>query len=209
MKKIGIVDYDAGNILSTTKALEKVGGKPEMFSPEKEDKYDKLIIPGVGAYAEGMKNLKSKGLIKPILDFAKTGKEVLGICLGLQLFTDEGTEFEVCKGLGLFKGRTVALKNYLDRSVRLPHIGWSGLLRGETNWDKSILLNRISENAEVYYVHSFVVDLEQKENIVAYSDYGGHKFVGVAKQDNVMGTQFHPEKSGEVGLRILKNFVES
>lgn len=207
MKKIGIVDYDAGNLLSITKAIEKVGGNPEIFRLENADKYDKIVIPGVGAYAEGMRNLHAKGLVKPIIDFANSGKPVLGVCLGLQLLTDEGTEFEVCNGLGVLRGRTISLKNNLDRSARLPHIGWSPLIRGERKWDGSVLLNGTSEGSEVYYVHSYVVDLEKTENVVAYSEYGGYRYAAVVRQGNVFGTQFHPEKSGEIGLGMLKNFV--
>lgn len=207
MGTIGIIDYGAGNLMSITRAITKVGGKWEIVKSGSLSNYDKLVIPGVGAFIDGMRTLEKNNLVGEIQDFVSLGKPLLGICLGMQLFMDEGTEFGVYRGLGLIKGKTVSLKNFMKMNVPLPHIGWSPLKRGNQEWDSTIL-SGIPEEVEVYFVHSFISEPSDKSKVVAFTQYGGYNFVSVVQSGNIFGTQFHPEKSGEIGLKIVRNFVE-
>lgn len=194
---IAIIDYGAGNIFSVKNALDYIG-LPNILTNKKEDliNADGLILPGVGAFPSAMKMLKETKLIDTIKEQAKL-KPFLGICLGMQLIFSKGYEFEECDGLGLIDG-TVELME--EPNLSIPHIGWNKLeIQNECP-----LLNGLSEDEYVYFVHSYKAHCAD-ENISAFCEYG-HKVPALVFNGNTYGAQFHPEKSGNVGLQILKNF---
>lgn len=194
---IAIIDYGAGNIFSVKNALDYIG-LPNILTNKKEDliNADGLILPGVGAFPSAMKMLKETELIDTIKEQAKL-KPFLGICLGMQLIFSKGYEFEECDGLGLIEG-TVELME--EPNLSIPHIGWNKL---EVQ-NKCPLLNGLSKDEYVYFVHSYKAHCAD-ENISAFCEYG-HKVPALVFNENIYGAQFHPEKSGDVGLQILKNF---
>lgn len=194
---IAIIDYGAGNIFSVKNALDYIG-LPNILTNKKEDliNADGLILPGVGAFPSAMKMLKETELIDTIKVQAKL-KPFLGICLGMQLIFSKGYEFEECDGLGLIEG-TVELME--EPNLSIPHIGWNKLeVQNECS-----LLNGLSKDEYVYFVHSYKAHCAN-ENISAFCEYG-HKVPALVFNGNIYGAQFHPEKSGDVGLQILKNF---
>ena len=214
MDKIALIDYGAGNMASITKALTHVGGKWMVVGasgkPEGAgalESFDKLVIPGVGAFIDGMKNLESRRLVEPIIRFAKSGKPLLGICLGFQILADEGTEFGYYKGLGIIPGRVLPLNDYTNVNTSIPHIGWTAVRRAAEDWNGT-LLSGLEDGFEAYFIHSYFVKLGNEAGMLAETRYGGFGFASVVRSGNVFGTQFHPEKSGEKGLELLKNFVE-
>ncbi|HNX64364.1 MAG TPA: imidazole glycerol phosphate synthase subunit HisH [Oscillospiraceae bacterium] len=194
---IAIIDYGAGNIFSVKNALDYIG-LPNILTNKKEDliNADGLILPGVGAFPSAMKMLKETELIDTIKEQSKL-KPFLGICLGMQLIFSKGYEFEECEGLGLIEG-TVELME--EPNLSIPHIGWNKL---EVQ-NECPLLNGLSKDEYVYFVHSYKAHCAD-ENISAFCEYG-HKVPALVFKENIYGAQFHPEKSGDVGLQILKNF---
>ena len=205
---IAIIDYGMANLRSVEKALEKVGGKPVITSdPEVVARADKVVLPGVGAFCACMTNLNSRGLNKAVLRAVETGKPFLGICVGLQMLFDSSNEMGETPGLGLLPGRVV---KFFENSVpaaaeglKVPHIGWNSL-----NVRKgSRLLKDIGDGDRVYFVHSYYPEPDDQGIVSATSDYG-MDFCCAVEVDNICATQFHPEKSGAVGLQILRNFVE-
>lgn len=200
---IAILDYDMGNLRSVSKALEHVGAQCEITrDPEQIARADKLVVPGVGAFKDCMQNLKSYGLIEPIQDFIKSGKPYLGICLGMQILLDESAEGGKNKGLGILAGRVLRFSPELK--LKVPHMGWNSL-----NFEKeNQLLKRLPKQTFVYFVHSYyVVPEKAKKCTAATTDYGV-TFTSCIEQDNIFATQFHPEKSQALGLKILENFVK-
>lgn len=199
---IVIIDYGRGNLKSVYNAMKRIGCDVEISSdPIKLQKAKGLILPGVGAFDDCMNTLENTGLIPVIKEEVKKGKPFLGICLGMQLLFDDGYEGEYTKGLGFIKG---SIKKMEEDNLRIPHIGWNNL---EIN-KEDILLKGLKNEAYVYYVHSYCAVDVSDDNLVAYSKYGNIMIPGLVRKDNVMGAQFHPEKSGEEGLVILKNFKE-
>ena len=194
---IGIIDYGAGNLFSVKNALDFLGLKNIITSdPEEIKDVDKLILPGVGAFPDAMKMLERSGLIKTIIE--ESGKKpLLGICLGMQILFDYGYEFEKTKGLGLIPGEV----NLIEApSLKIPHMGWS-----DVNLENECALSLgIKKGDRFYYVHSYKA-VTEKQYVSVYSEYGEY-IPGLVFKDNVYGTQFHPEKSGEIGLRMLRNF---
>lgn len=200
---IAIIDYGMGNLKSVQNALKFLGFDSIITSNPKEIKALKgMILPGVGAFKEAMDNLCSKGLDKVIKEEASNGKPLLGICLGMQMLFEKGFEVEEREGLGFLKGKIKKIEPI--EKVKIPHMGWNRL---EINKEDSILKD-INEEKFVYYVHSFAASHYDNDDLIAYSNYGGIKIPGLVRKENVIGAQFHPEKSGEVGLKILKNFGE-
>ncbi len=202
-KLIAVVDYGMGNIRSVSKAFEAVGARVEVTSnPRTIAKAEAIILPGVGAFARGMENLNELNLIPAIHDVVKKRIPVLGICLGLQLLFAESEEHRICKGLGLIEGRV----GKFTPNIKIPHMGWNqvefnpSFTKGECN-----ILEGVENNSYFYFVHSYYVEPEDKELVVATTRYG-EDFVSVIKRDNIWGVQFHPEKSSESGLKILRNF---
>lgn len=198
---ITIIDYGMGNLKSVYNALKKVNFDCQISSEVTDiEMADKLILPGVGAFKDAMDNLQNLDLILPIRKKVNDGCPLLGICLGMQMLFEEGYEFELRKGLGFIEGK-IKLMNSKE-NLKIPHIGWNRL---EFNRENKIL-NNINKESFVYYVHSFMATEMIDENLIAYSKYGDINIPGIVNKGNVYGMQFHPEKSGEVGLKILKNF---
>ena len=198
---ITIIDYGMGNLKSVYNALKKVNFDCQISSEVTDiEMADKLILPGVGAFKDAMDNLKNLDLILPIRKKVNDGCPLLGISLGMQMLFDEGYECELRKGLGFIEGK-IKLMNSKE-NLKIPHIGWNRL---EFNRENKIL-NNINKESFVYYVHSFMATEMIDENLIAYSKYGDINIPGIVNKGNVYGMQFHPEKSGEVGLKILKNF---
>ncbi|MCI7805092.1 MAG: imidazole glycerol phosphate synthase subunit HisH [Oscillospiraceae bacterium] len=195
---IAVIDYGAGNIFSVKNALDYLGME-SILTDKKEDieSADALILPGVGAFPSAMDMLNKSGLVDTIRTQAKK-KPFLGICLGMQLIFEKGYEFEECDGLGLIPG---SVKKMEEENLIIPHMGWNKL---EVLNDCALLAG-LDENSFVYFVHSYKAECDDK-NIAAYSNYGGRVPALVYDGGTVYGAQFHPEKSGETGLKILKNF---
>ena len=199
---IAIIDYDAGNLKSVEKALVRVGAEPVVTRDAKViTQADKVILPGVGAFGEAMEKLESFDLIDPIYKVVEKGTPFLGICLGLQLLFEYSEEKEGCKGLSLLKG---GIKRIPDApGLKVPHMGWNSLKVTEN----AKLFRNLPENPYVYFVHSYYLQAEDPAIVAATTEYGVTIHASVEK-DNLFACQFHPEKSGETGLGILKNFVE-
>ena len=195
---IGIIDYGLGNLFSIHNALKSVNISSNIItSPEQISEFDRLILPGVGAFPEGMKYLKEKGFIEILKN---TTKPILGICLGMQLLFEEGDEFCKTEGLGLIPGRVVSIEKPSKINLKIPHMGWNKL-----EIIKESSLSNSLEGKYVYFVHSYKV-FTKTENIIAICDYA-QPITAIVGRNNVFGTQFHPEKSGDIGIRLLKNFA--
>jgi imidazole glycerol-phosphate synthase subunit HisH len=202
---IVIIDYGMGNLKSVKNALDFLGLENKISSDEEEiRKADGLILPGVGAFPDAMDTIERLALDKIIRKEVANNTPLLGICLGMQLLFEKGFEGLERSGLGLLKGNIVKMKDDKENNIKIPHIGWNNLIYNKTD----NLFNSIEEGEFVYYVHSYFVQDYNNEDLVAYSEYGENKIPGVVRCNNVMGAQFHPEKSGDVGLAILKNFGE-
>ena len=199
---IAIIDYDAGNIKSVEKALQKLGADVVITKDAKEIlQVDKVILPGVGAFGDAMANLKKFGLDKVIYEVVEKGTPFLGICLGLQLLFERSDETPGVAGLGILKGEILRIPDKED--LKIPHMGWNSLhLQNEGR-----LFKGLSEQSYVYFVHSYYLKAEDEQIVKATTDYSVNIHASVEK-DNVFACQFHPEKSSDVGLQILKNFVE-
>ena len=204
---IAIIDYGVGNLFSLARSLEYLGIESVVTKDiEVLQAANQVILPGVGAFGDAMAKLREQGLETKIKELANTGKPLLGICLGMQLLFEKSSEFGEHQGLGLLKGEIVSLKtalqatNYSD--LKVPHIGWNTL----TIQQPSVLLKHSQVGDQVYYVHSFYAT-NCEESLVATSEYG-IEVPGVVQHKNIYGAQFHPEKSGTVGLNMLKAFSE-
>lgn len=199
---IAIIDYDAGNIKSVEKALQKLGADVVITNDAQEIlRADKVILPGVGAFGDAMANLKKFGLDKVIYEVVENGTPFLGICLGLQLLFERSDETPGVAGLGILKGEILRIPDKDD--LKIPHMGWNSLhLQNQGR-----LFQGLSEQSYVYFVHSYYLKAEDEQIVKATTDYSVNIHASVEK-DNVFACQFHPEKSSDVGLKILKNFVE-
>ena len=200
---LAIVDYGVGNLFSLECSLSAIGVQSVVAAdPEILAKADQIILPGVGAFGDAVQKLRATGLDKVIIDLAKAGKPLLGICLGMQLLFEKGYEFGEYEGLGLIPGHVRPLKGFVPEDYKIPHIGWNALQITQEN----PLFSYINQGDFVYFVHSFcAVDCDS--SVLATTEYGAAVTAAVAN-GNVFGCQFHPEKSGEVGLEILKAFSE-
>lgn len=199
---IAIIDYDAGNLKSVEKALVSLGESP-VISRDKEIllSADKVILPGVGAFGEAMEKLHQYGLVEVIQKVAEKGTPLLGICLGLQLFFESSQESEGVKGLGLLPGKIIRFPETLG--LKVPHMGWNCLdIKPEAK-----LFKGISSGEYVYFVHSYYLEAKQQSDVAATAEYG-LTFGASVERGNVFACQFHPEKSSDTGLKILKNFIE-
>ncbi|HZP80451.1 MAG TPA: imidazole glycerol phosphate synthase subunit HisH [Chthonomonadaceae bacterium] len=205
---IAIVDYGMANLRSVEKALARVGGDPVITrDPQVVAEAEKVVLPGVGAFCAAMSNLTRSGLHEAVLHAIAQGRPFLGICLGLQMLFEESTEMGRTPGLGVLPGRVVEFFAEGDRppeadGLKVPHIGWNALhLCGGSR-----LFQGVDEGAYVYFVHSYYPQPQEAGVVAATSDYGG-AFCCAIERGNLAATQFHPEKSGAVGLQILRNFV--
>ncbi len=201
--KIAILNYNIGNLSSVKNALNALGAEAQIISnPSEVSNFDKLILPGVGAFGDAVAHLNQSGMSEAIKDFAKSGKYLLGICLGMQLLMDKSYEFGEFSGLGLIKGEVVKFKS---ESLKIPQMGWN---RIEIMRESPLLkgLHSVPNGAFLYFVHSFYVKNRHSENVIATCDYGV-TFSAIIQKDNIFGIQPHPEKSANIGLKILENFI--
>ena len=201
---IAIIDYGVGNLFSLYSSFKRVGAETIVTSNKSEiENAEKIILPGVGAYEDAAKKLRKSGLDEVIKKEVAKGKPLMGICLGMQLLFEKSYEYGEHDGLGLLKGHIVPMKGYLDESLKIPHIGWNELHMQKPHF----LFKYCKEKDFVYFVHSYFAN-DCEDSLIATTEYGKELTAAVAK-DNVMGCQFHPEKSGDVGLGILRAFCEA
>lgn len=211
MKKIVIVDYGLGNLYSIAQACIHLGYNP-VISGDNEDilNADYVILPGVGAFSVAMHALRDTGLAQTIKKYAATGKPLMGVCLGMQLLFETSEEFGENKGLALIKGRVLRFPSIFEGSkLRIPNIGWCKIYSSHYNeWTNTPLCELKPSKDHMYFIHSYYVEPESKKNTLALSNYNGFKYASAVVNNNIWGFQFHPEKSGEEGLSIYKNFLE-
>jgi glutamine amidotransferase len=210
-EEISIIDYDAGNLLSVQRGLEHCGARVTLTAnPEKILASKKVVLPGVGAFGNAMQSLERLGLIAVIRELAQRQTPLLGICLGMQLLLEESEEFGITAGLGLIPGRVipVPVQTLSGEKQKIPHIGWSRMHPSSDSieWNGTLLQDNFPGEA-AYFVHSFMVAPSNPAHRIAECTYGGHLIPAAIKRDQITGCQFHPEKSGEVGLKILRRFV--
>lgn len=206
---VGVIDYDAGNVKSVMKAVERLGGEPVLTSdPKTLDKCSSLILPGVGSFGKAIENLKAKGLDSYIKKaVTEDGKLLLGICLGMQMLFDKSYEDGDWEGLGLIPGEVVRFgkendKNW-DEANKIPHMGWNKLIKNR----EDLIGKNVEEGEYAYFVHSYYAVPGDWKDVVYYADYSV-KVPGVVRKGNVIGMQFHPEKSSDTGMKLLTNFLK-
>lgn len=208
--EVTIIDYGVGNLLSVKRGLEHCGAKVVLTSDASLIlSSQRVVLPGVGAFPNAMDKLQKLNLVSVIKELAILGTPLLAICLGMQLLMDESEEFGLTPGLGLISGRVVPVPDMTAEgaSQKIPHIGWSSLYDSSknSNWVGTLLQdNKLGDSA--YFVHSYMAQTASPKNRVAHAVYGGHSISAVISKNRITGCQFHPEKSGEVGLKILRRF---
>jgi glutamine amidotransferase len=208
--EVTIIDYGVGNLLSVKRGFEHCGAKVVLTSDANLIlASQRVVLPGVGAFPNAMNELHRLNLVSVIKELAILGTPLLAICLGMQLLMDESEEFGLTPGLGLISGRVVPVpdKTAEGASQKIPHIGWSSLYDSSenSNWAGTLLQdNKLGDSA--YFVHSYMAQPASPKNGVAHAIYGGHRISAVISKNRITGCQFHPEKSGEVGLKILRKF---
>lgn len=207
---VTIIDYGIGNIFSVKRAFEQCGATPFLSGdPATIERADRLVLPGVGAFGDGMQGLRDRNLIEPIRHFAASGRPLLGICLGMQMLATTSAEFGAHEGLDLIKGHVVAVPDR-DRDgqpLKIPHIGWADLEPpAPGRWSRTIFEGTAKREA-VYLVHSFQFQPDDEQTRLADCFYGGNRIAAAVKSGNVIGCQFHPEKSGKVGLGLISAFL--
>ena len=205
---IAVIDYGVGNLFSLLSSLNYVGLHTKLTNDIEEIKNaNGIILPGVGAFRDAIGNLEKYGLKETLINEAKKGKPFLGICLGMQMLFEKSYEYGEYEGLGLINGTVEEIKKYIPENsdLKIPHMGWNSLMINN-RFKNDKILKDVNNNEYVYYVHSYFAKTDMK-NIVTYSEYGT-KIPGIVKNENVYGMQFHPEKSGDTGLKLLKNWGE-
>lgn len=210
-RAVTVVDYGIGNLYSVTRALEVCGASVRLTANhEHVEDAERVVLPGVGAFADGMKGLTQRAQSDPIRRFIASGRPFLGICVGMQLLFDVGEEFGEHAGLGIIPGRVrpIPATGIDGRAHRIPHIGWNALVvpAGRPDWSAT-LLRDLPPDPAVYFVHSFAPEPTHEKHRLADCFYDGQLISAVVQSDNVIGCQFHPEKSGPNGLRIMENFL--
>jgi glutamine amidotransferase len=212
-RRIVIVDYDRGNLFSVLQAFEYLGFRPTISRDSTEiQSATHVVLPGVGAFQDGVNRLKELGLWSPVSAAARSGRPFLGICLGMQMLFERSEEHGMCEGLGVFPGtvRLIPRTSVAGDPVLVPHVGWNRLLapKSPRAWESSILQDLKNEQSPfVYFVHSYVAFPAEKEVIIGECEYGGRRLCAAVQKANACGVQFHPEKSGPVGLKILEAFA--
>lgn len=205
---IAILNYGIGNIRSISNAVEALGETPLLTRNPKEILGAKgLIFPGVGAFSKGMSNLNELDLVSVIHDYVATGKVFLGICLGMQMLFDESEEFGITQGLGLIPGKVILMPLDPSENLKLPHISWNHIREPEPGKWNNTILEGVEPDSEAYFVHSFVGVPDNPQNLLSLTNYGQLPFCSAVQNGNIYGVQFHPEKSRNTGLHILKNFI--
>lgn len=202
--KVAILNYGMGNLKSVYNSCEKVGFKTDIVdNPEKLKLYDKLILPGVGAFPDAIKHLKQSGMFE-ILRESANSKPLLGVCLGMQLLFEKGFEHHECEGLGLIAGKVVRFDtSKMTKHEKIPQMGWNKIFLKK----QSKLTEGINDESYLYFVHSYHAECKNSSDILATTHYG-YEFTSAIQRENIFGFQPHPEKSGETGLKILQNFLE-
>lgn len=209
---VAIIDYGIGNLFSVQRAFEYVGASVIVSNdPKLLLAAPRLVLPGVGAFADGMRGLSERGLDQVVREFAKSGKPLLGICLGMQMLATVSEEFGEHEGLNIIPGKIKKIPNTTSDNLlhKIPHIGWEGLLMPANveTWTDTIL-NGLSVDDAVYLVHSYYMEPDDEDYRLADCEYNGRVISAVIKKSNIYGAQFHPEKSGDVGLTIMRNFIK-
>ena len=200
---IAVIDYGVGNLFSLSSSLKSIGADVKVTSDINEvKKADKIILPGVGAFADAAAKLRAGGMDAVLKEEAEKGKDIMGICLGMQMLFEKSYEYGEYDGLGLLKGKVVAMEGRIPENLKIPHIGWNALHFTK----QSGLFRYIKENDCLYFVHSYFAD-ECRDSVIATAEYG-IELTAAVEYKNVKGCQFHPEKSGKVGLSILRAFCE-
>ena len=201
---IGIIDYEIGNLRSVQRAIERVGGQAILVhAPAEMAQVDKIVLPGVAAFGDAVRQLDAQGLTAPLIEAIRAGTPYLGFCLGLQLLFEVSYEDGTHKGLGVLPGKVVRFDVEPSHQLSVPHMGWNQIA-----WDRPVpMLQGLQQGAYVYFAHSYYVAPEEESVVATTTDYGV-RFTSAVWKDNVFATQFHPEKSQAVGLRLLKNFVD-
>ncbi len=209
--KVAVIDYNMGNLFSVQRALAYTGIDSVITGSRSEIlKADGAVLPGVGAFGEALYNLKQDNLIPTILDFINSGRPFMGICLGMQLLFTKSYEFGCHEGLGIVRGNIVRFNNHAasGRKVKVPHVSWNQIERpreSSDTWESSLLADT-RNGTFMYFVHSYYAEPEETKDILSVSAYGGREYCSAIKKENVEAFQFHPEKSGKDGLRILQRF---
>jgi glutamine amidotransferase len=201
---IGIVDYNMGNLASVQNAFASLGEQTFIESdPQKFKKYDKLLLPGVGAFGDAMEHLKERNMVEAIKEFANSGKYMFGICLGMQLLFESSEEFGFNEGLGLIKGNVTAFDTAkFSEPLKVPHMGWNRMFTKEHP-----LFEGLDEAHYLYFVHTYHVNCVDEKDIIGRTNYG-YEFTSAIAHNNILGIQPHPEKSHKNGLKILENFIK-
>jgi imidazole glycerol-phosphate synthase subunit HisH len=210
MSKVVIVDPGGGNIFSIARAIEAVGGEPMLSSdPHQVTKADRVILPGVGAFGNVMKELQNRHLVESIVEYMRRERPLLGICVGMQILFEFGEEYGRHNGIGAIAGRTaqIPVATPDGRSRRIPHIGWSPIRQNGIEWDGT-LLGGIEPGAAFYFLHSYSAET-QNANVLATVDFDGLELTAVVRSNNINGCQFHPERSGKDGLKIFEKFLKT
>ena len=210
MKRITIIDYECGNILNLTRAIKFLDYEVEITRDNKKIiNSSHVILPGVGAFGNAMKQIERYDLHSAILEYAKLNKPLLGICLGMQILLTASYEFGFHKGLGLIEGKVIKISNNKNKEIKIPHIGWNELYPSNDKkaWNNKILRNSLIGKS-FYFVHSFVCLTKNPETTIAVCNYSDISIPAVVATGNIFGCQFHPEKSADSGLSFLKNFCE-
>lgn len=199
---ICVIDYGMGNLRSVSKALEKLGERIEVSGrPETLEKAEKIVLPGVGAFGDGSHELQNRGLFDPLRETLLREKPFLGICLGMQLLFEESEESPGAKGLGIFRGR---VQRFRDALVKIPHMGWNEMKLRES---KAPAFRDLPPRSFFYFVHSFYPVPEENSNVLGTCEYGSEEFAAFVGKGPIWASQFHPEKSQDAGLQILRNFI--
>jgi glutamine amidotransferase len=210
-RTITIADYGVGNLFSVRSALEHCGATPVMATTYEEVlAADRLLLPGVGAFGDAMEGMRRTGMLDAVSDFAAKERPLLGICLGMQMLLSDSVEFGMNQGLGLIPGHVVSIPDTGIDGIphRIPHAGWGPIFSSGTNTDwGSSLLEGIAQNTAFYFVHSFHSVTDDPSHLIANCDYDGQAIGAVVQNGSVFGCQFHPEKSAEAGLSVIKNFL--
>lgn len=205
MKRVVVIDYGLGNLHSVTKALRHEGADVVVSeTPSEIAGADRLVLPGVGAFADGMDGLRKRSLVEPLLEFVATGRPFLGICLGMQLLLSESSEFGRHLGLDIIPGKVELIPKTELRKV--PQIGWNRLIPGPSGWGGTPLAP-LDAGTMMYFVHSYTAVPTREEHRLADADHAGFRVSAAVRKDNVVGTQFHPEKSGAAGLVVLAEYL--
>ncbi len=203
---VSIIDYGLGNLFNIQRAFDAIGVNSIISSNPKEIKESShLLLPGVGAFEEGMENLKKQSLVETILEFSDSGKSILGICLGMQLLMSQSFEGGEHKGLDLIEGEVLPLEKTPE--IKIPNIGWTALMKNQEKEKSSSLLKNLPEDPYMYFLHSYQVQVDDSNHILSKTIYGDNEFCSSVQKDNIYGCQYHPELSAVNGLQILRNFV--